>query len=68
MQLNLIVQKNNEDKKINSSYFKFVNVETTEKYRKFIGNSNGMFMIESEDMRNGGKLRWDQSYRLRHLT
>lgn len=66
--LNLIVQKNTEDKSANSCYFKFVKIENTEKYSKFIGNSNGMFMIESEDMRNGGLVRWDQSYRLRHLT
>ena len=62
------MQKNAEDKNSNSCYFKFVNIENTEKYSKFIGNSNGMFMIESEDMRHGGLVRWDQNYRLRHLT
>ena len=64
----MIVQKNSEDRNNNSSYFKFVSIENTEKYSKFIGNSNGMFMVESEEMRYGGLVRWDQNYRLRHLT
>lgn len=64
----MIVQKNAEDKNANACYFKFVKIENTEKYSKFIGNSNGMFMIESEDMRYGGLVRWENSYRLRHLT
>ena len=47
---------------------KFESCETTEKYMKFIGNSNGMFSIESETMQSGGKVKWDTSYRLKHLT
>jgi hypothetical protein len=27
-----------------------------------------MFIIESENMDKGGKIRWDKFYRLRHLT
>ena len=27
-----------------------------------------MFIIESEDMKKGGSVKWDGLYRLRHLT
>ena len=27
-----------------------------------------MFVIESEDITEGGKVQWDKPYRLRHLT
>lgn len=42
-------------------------------YTKFVGNSNGLFTIESESIFDGGLVKWDQplittSYRLRHLT
>lgn len=57
--------------KLASSYnFKFVGCETTEKYKKFIGNSNGMFVIECKENNEklkGGYVEWGKSYKLRHL-
>jgi hypothetical protein len=64
----LIVQKYVEEEEVNNYYFKFISCETTEKYKKFVGNTNGMFIIESEDMSKGGEVKWSGKYRLRHLT
>jgi hypothetical protein len=47
---------------------KFEACESTEKYKKFIGNSNGLFIVESDNMQQGGKVEWKGLYRLRHLT
>lgn len=65
-QLNLVVQKYSSDESV--KYLKFQSCETTEKFQKFIGDSNGMFVIESEHITEGGKVQWDKPYRLRHLT
>ena len=48
--------------------FSFINYQTIDKYKKFTGNSNGMFAIESHDMNKGGLLQWDKFYRLKHLS
>jgi hypothetical protein len=47
---------------------KFEGCETTEKYKKFVGNSNGMFIVESVNVAEGGLVKWGEFYRLRHLT
>lgn len=47
--LNLLVQRHSCDPE-NKKFLKFESCETTEKYKKFVGNSNGMFIIESEDV------------------
>jgi hypothetical protein len=47
---------------------KFQGCETTEKFKKFIGDSNGMFVVEGEHVQEGGKVQWDKLYRLRHLS
>lgn len=60
-------QNANENQK-RGNFLKFESCETTEKYKKFIGNSNGMFVVESQDMNQGGRVEWGQFYRLRHLT
>ena len=39
----------------------------SEKFQKFIGNSNGMFVIENESMTKGAFITWKEKYRLRHL-
>ncbi|EGR30411.1 MIR domain protein [Ichthyophthirius multifiliis] len=64
--LNLITQKYDES---NEKYLlKFEGFEQTEKYQKFIGNSNGMFIIQSQNMHKGGLVEWNKDYKLRHLT
>lgn len=46
----------------------------TEKYNKFVGDSNGMFVIEniedpsSDSFTAGGYVEWKKFYCLRHLT
>ena len=47
---------------------KFIGCETTEKFKKFIGNSNGLFVIESNDRIKGGYVEWGKGYKLRHLS
>lgn len=47
---------------------KFIGCETTEKFKKFIGNSNGLFVIESNDRLKGGYVEWGKGYKLRHLS
>ena len=47
---------------------KFEECGTSEKYKYFTGNSNGLFMVESEDMMKGGMVEWNGSYRLKHLS
>lgn len=69
--LNLIAQRRQDEENRNASkanHLKFESCETTEKYKKFIGNSNGMFIVESENMQSGGQVEWENQYRLRHLT
>ena len=46
---------------INNSYhfFRFIEYGGYEKYSKFTGNSNGMFIIESDGMKVGGLVKWD---------
>ncbi|EGR27925.1 MIR domain protein [Ichthyophthirius multifiliis] len=64
--LNLIAKQT--DQKQNSYMLKFEGCDSTEKYKKFIGNTNGMFVIENDNMQNGGLVEWDNSYKFRHLT
>lgn len=66
--LNLLVQKIAENEKSEKYLLRFEDCDSTEKYKKFVGNSNGMFVVESENMLYGGLVEWDKSYRLRHLT
>jgi len=47
--------------------FKFVTAPPSEKFKKFIGNSNGMFVIETDKMESGNFINWREKYRLRHL-
>jgi hypothetical protein len=56
---------NEEDEKMIS--IKFESCSNNESYKKFIGNSNGMFVIESDSMTQGGKVRWNDKYKLRHV-
>ena len=35
---------------------------------EFQGNSNGMFCVEAENMRIGGKIEWGKIIRLRHMS
>jgi hypothetical protein len=39
----------------------------SEKFQKFIGNSNGMFVIETIQMNKGSFVNWKEKYKLRHL-
>ncbi|EAR92909.2 zinc finger, C2H2 type family protein (macronuclear) [Tetrahymena thermophila SB210] len=66
--LNLLVQKITENEKEEKYLLRFEDCDSTEKYKKFVGNSNGMFVIESQNMMQGGLVEWDNMYRLRHLT
>ena len=54
----------------NNSYhfFRFIEYDGYEKYSKFTGNSNGMFIIETDEMKSGGLVKWENKYKLRHLT
>ena len=56
---------NEEEEKLIS--IKFESCSNNESYKKFIGNSNGMFVIESDSMTQGGKVRWNDKYKLRHV-
>ena len=40
---------------------------SSEKFKKFVGNSNGMFVIEAETMAKGSFVNWKNKYKLRHL-
>lgn len=48
--------------------FKFVSCNPSEKYKKFVGSSNGMFIIENLNMDTGGLVRWHNDYILKHVT
>jgi hypothetical protein len=62
----LIIQKYSKDS--SKKVLKFEGCETTEKYKKFVGNSNGMFIVEASKVTEGGLVKWGDYYRLRHLT
>lgn len=67
--LTLIGDSVNVDKSSSHS-FKFIGCETTEKFKKFIGNPNGLFVIESNENSEklkGGYIEWEKKYKLRHL-
>lgn len=36
--------------------------------KQFIGNTNGMWIVENAEYKKGGPVRWDESYRFRHLS
>ena len=36
-------------------------------FKQFIGNTNGMWVIENVDYQNGGFIQWNESYRFKHL-
>lgn len=38
-----------------------------QQYQNFLGDTNGMWMIEHEDYRKGGMVEWGSCLRLRHL-
>lgn len=40
----------------------------TDNLRQFLGNTNGMWIIEHSSYHKGGPVRWDQSYRFKHLS
>ncbi|KAM3147608.1 hypothetical protein pb186bvf_000415 [Paramecium bursaria] len=69
--LNLLVQKYSKiDEK---KYLKFEKGEDGEKYNKFVGDSNGMFVVENDDdvsqqFQLGGFVEWNKKYKLKHLT
>ena len=42
-------------------------VFSDQQYQNFLGDTNGMWMIEHEDYRKGGMIEWGTSLRLRHL-
>lgn len=46
LQLNLLVEQI-ADEKEEKYLLKFEDCDSTEKYKKFVGNSNGMFVVES---------------------
>jgi hypothetical protein len=62
----LAVYTSNQDD--NKHFFRFLTCSSTEKYKKFIGYSNGLFVIENVDMSVGGLVKWGTPYRLKHLT
>lgn len=70
-----MIQKQDEDEaeqKINY-IIKFEGCPDSANYNKFIGNSNGVFTIESQSITKGGLVRWNTyqnpaMYRLRNLT
>lgn len=39
-----------------------------ENFKRFVGNTNGMWMIEHSVYKNGGQVRWGHSYRFKHLS
>jgi len=63
---NLIVHSSND--KDSSHSFKFILCSSKDRYRKFVGNSNGMFIVENLNMIQGGLVKWKTSYRLKHLA
>ncbi|CAD8111133.1 unnamed protein product [Paramecium sonneborni] len=69
--LNMIVQKYSPDDK--KKYLKFEKGQDSEQINQFIGDSNGMYVIENidpekGDFLNGGYVEWVKEYRLKHLT
>ena len=49
-------------------HFRFISCSSSEKYKKFVGNSNGLFTIQSTNIEEGGLVKWDTPYKLKHLT
>ena len=45
----------------------FVNSNISDNFQQYSGNTNGMWVIESQDFRVGGFVQWDTSYRLKHF-
>ncbi len=58
------VNKDNE----RDYHFRFISCSSSEKYKKFVGNSNGLFTIQSTNIEEGGLVKWDTPYKLKHLT
>lgn len=42
--------------------------QTTDNFKQFLGNTNGMWIIEDSVYHKGGLVRWDHSYRFKHLS
>lgn len=53
------MQKIAESEKEEKYLLKFEDCDSTEKFKKFVGNSNGMFVVESQNMQQGGLVEWD---------
>lgn len=54
--------------KIDENHFLLEECENSEKFKKFVGNSNGMFIIENYYKEApGGFIRWGEPYRIKHL-
>jgi hypothetical protein len=45
----------------------FVNSQEISINQQFIGNTNGMWLIERLNLKNGGRIRWGEKLRLKHL-
>ena len=64
----LIVKTHVDQKGKQQDYFNFISTQQQEKFEQFIENTNGLFVVENENMEKGGKIQWDDEYWLRHLT
>lgn len=54
--------------KKDENHFKLDECESSEKFKKFVGNSNGMFTIENYYKDSpGGFIKWGEPYRIKHL-
>lgn len=62
----MVVHVNKENER--DYHFRFISCSSSEKYKKFVGNSNGLFSIQSTNIEEGGLVRWDTPYKLKHLT
>lgn len=56
IKLSLIVSKLYDENYPTSYFFSFINSQGSDEYTKFVGNSNGMFIIESISNNYGGKV------------
>jgi len=46
----------------------FVRSVVSDQFQQYVGNTNGMWIIEHLDYKKGGLVPWDQSFRLRHFS
>jgi len=60
-----LICKKQKDNKLEPGFVRSI---VSDHFQQYVGNTNGMWIIENHDYKRGGPVQWDHSFRLKHFT